>query len=60
MIEMLKDIVIPLKEYEKLTPEEKPDYYWRGIMVQREKEDFNTRNSRHYANSAGGKGGDNR
>ena len=57
MIEMLKDIVIPLRDYEKLPSEEKPNYYWRGIMVQREKEDFITAYNRHHE-TARRKGGD--
>lgn len=58
MIEMLKDIVLPLKDYEKLPDEEKSQYYWRGIMVQREKEDFITAYRRHN-HLAGQKGGNN-
>lgn len=58
MIEMLKDLVIPLKEYEKLSPEEKPNYYWRGIKVQREKEDSISRYVRLTVDSAGKEGGD--
>lgn len=56
MIQGLKDTVIPIEKYEKLSEEEKQNYYWRGIKVQRDREDFNTLYSRYYhtANSKGG------
>ncbi len=56
MIQGLKDTVIPLEKYAELSEEEKPNFYWRGIKAQRNKEDFNTLYSRHYhtANSKGG------
>ena len=57
MMERLKEICIPLQEYEKLSPEEKQNFYWRGIKVQREKEDFHTRYIRQYENFKTQKGG---
>lgn len=58
MMKMLKDICLPLVEYEKLSPEEKPKYYWRGIKLQRQREDFITEYKRHTANLGSEKGGD--
>lgn len=57
MMKMLKEICLPLKEYEKLDPGEKINYYWRGIKVQREQEDFTSAYLRHYENLAADKGG---
>ena len=58
MMQRLKNICIPLKEYEKLGLEERQNFYWRGIKIQREKEDFHTGYIRQYDNYTTEKGGD--
>jgi len=58
MIKRMKDICLPLKEFEKLPPEKKLDYFWRGIKVQREQEDFISAYRRKYDATAENKGGD--
>ncbi|GAW91461.1 thiamine pyrophosphate-dependent enzyme [Calderihabitans maritimus] len=40
MLNWFKNRTLPLEKYQALPPEEKKNYFWRGIMVERERPDF--------------------